>query len=242
MSDDDIRAAHAALWTGDTGTLQENSRRALLRILQGPYLSGRAHPHLWAALMADEPAIRSRLHELFLDLVVDHTDEFAFTRKVRTVELDVPQALRSEPLTFADTVMLLVLRQILLSAAGERRVVVGRDEVFERLDVYRTGDEATYLRNLNAAWTRMTNRFRVLHTVGEDRAEISPIVRFLVDEDQVSALTQVYAQVAGGSVPAVGEPAVRGVPREPDGPTADDPEAADGDPGRQGEDVAEEGT
>lgn len=187
------------LWQGDTGTLHEQSRRALLRLLQGPYLSGTSHPQLWAALVADERAIRSRLHDLFLDLVVDPVDEFAFTRKVRTRDLDVPQALRSERLTFADTVMLLVLRQLLLSAVGERRVIVGQDEVFERLAVYRDGDEVTYQRNLNAAWNRMKNRFRVVHDVGDERVEISPVVKFLVDENQVAALTAVYAGLAQGT-------------------------------------------
>lgn len=201
---DDTPDATPRLWTGDTGRLHDQSRRALLRLLQGPYLSGRAQPQLWSALVADEATIRSRLHDLFLDLVIDHVDEFAFTRKVRTGEVDVPQALRSERLTFADTVMLLVLRQLLLAAATDSRVIVDQEEVFERLAVYRDGDESTYRRNLNAAWTRMKNRFRVLHDVGEDRVEISPVVKFLIDEDRVRALTQVYAQIAGeaGAGPA----------------------------------------
>ena len=66
---DDTPDATPRLWTGDTGRLHDQSRRALLRLLQGPYLSGRAQPQLWSALVADEATIRSRLHELFLDLV-----------------------------------------------------------------------------------------------------------------------------------------------------------------------------
>ena len=107
--------------------------------------------------------MRSRLHELFLDLVIDPVDEFAFTRKVVTEEIDVPSAVRSERLTFIDTAMLLVLRQLLLAAPGERRVIVGKDEVYDSLMIYRTGDESTFLRNLNGAWARMSNRLRVLH-------------------------------------------------------------------------------
>ena len=187
-----------SLWNGDTGTLREDSRRALLELLKGPYLSGRARPRLWAALSADEAAIRSRLHDLFLDLVLDPVDEFAFVRKVRTSELKVPSALRSEALTFIDTAMLLVLRQILLAASGEVRVIVGKPEVFERLAVYRDGDEATFRGNLNAAWTRMLNRFRVLHAVDDERAEISPVVRFLIDADRVAELTAAYRSVVDG--------------------------------------------
>ena len=182
--------------TGDTGTLGENTRRVLLELLKGPYVSGTQSPQLWSALVTDEALVRSRLHELFLDLVIDKVDEFAFTRKVVTDELDVPAAVRSERLTFLDTAMLLVLRQLLLAAPGERRVIVDRDEVYERLAIYRTGDESTFQRNLNGAWGRMSNRLRVLHKVGDDRFEISPMVRFLIDEDRVRELIDVYERIS----------------------------------------------
>lgn len=198
---DERDEARPRLWSGDSGTLAEQSRRALLEILKGPYLSGSRRPQLWAALVADEQAIRSQLHNLFLDLVLDPVDEFAFVRKVRTNELDVPSPLRSEGLNFIDTVMLLVLRQVMLAAPGEQRVIVGQDEIYDRLDVYRSGDQTTYTRNLNAAWGRMTNKFRVLHPAGEGRAEISPVVKFLLDHDLVVALTAEYQRIAASGLP-----------------------------------------
>lgn len=196
MNDDQIPDTPHALWEGDLGTLREASRRALLEVLKGPYLSGRRRPKLWAALMADERAIRSHLHDLFLDLVIDRDDEFAFTRKVRAAEIDAPSALRAESLTLVDSIMLVTLRQLLLAAVGEPRVIVGKDEVFERLLVYRTGDAQTYQRTLNAAWGRMMNRFRVIHPVDEDRAEISPVVKFIVDHDLAKALQEEYRRLA----------------------------------------------
>ena len=50
----------AALWRDDTGTLAEPSRRALVEVLKGPYLTARRHPQLWSALIADESAIAPR--------------------------------------------------------------------------------------------------------------------------------------------------------------------------------------
>lgn len=198
MNDDEMTTGRDPLWPGDSGTLHEQSRRALLELLKGPYLSGGQQPQLWVALRADETAIRSRLHDLFLDLVVDDVDEFAFARKVRGSDRDLPSALRTERLTFIDTAMLLVLRQLLLASGGERRVIVGQDEVYERLAVYRDGeDEATFTRNLNGAWGRMMNRFRVLHGAGEGRVEVSPMVKFMIDDEQVRALTAVYRRIAG---------------------------------------------
>ena len=195
---DTAQESPSALWQGDTGTLHEASRRVLLELLKGPYVSGAQNPGLWTALVADQETIRSRLHDLFLDLVLDEYDEFAFTRKVETHELQVPSALRAERLTFLDTAMLLVLRQFLLTAPGEERVIVGQDEVYEQLSVYRDGDESTFQRNLNGSWGRMVNKLRVLHSAGEERFQISPMVRFLIDEDRVRELTAVYRRIAGG--------------------------------------------
>ncbi|WP_183622693.1 DUF4194 domain-containing protein [Pseudoclavibacter helvolus] len=197
-----------SLWRGDTGTLSEGSRRALLEVLKGPYLSGSQQPKIWASLVADETSVRSRLHDLFLELVIDRTDEFAFVRKIETQEIDAPSALRSERLAFIDTTMLLVLRQLLLAGQGERRVIIDKDEVFERLDIYRgDSDESTFARNLNAAWGRMQNKLRILHPAGDDRYEISPVVKFLVDEDEVAALTAEFQRLGSTSESAASAPA-----------------------------------
>ena len=182
------------LWSGDRGRLSENSRRALLELIQGPYLSGARKPRLWSSLLTDTDEIRARLHELFLDLVIDPVDEFAFVRPVRTDELTVPIAVRTASLTFMDTLMLLVLRQTLLAAHGERRVIVDRDEVYEQLRAYRgTRDEADYDKRMNASWVKLMNKLGLIHKAGADnRVEISPAVKIIVDADRVAALTAEY--------------------------------------------------
>mgnify|MGYP002759738554 FL=1 len=193
MSEDTV---DGGLWNGDEGQLAFDTRRVLLELLKGPYVSGEQKPQLWAALVADEGLIRSRLNDVFLDLVIDHSASFAFTRQVVTNEIKVPVALRTESLKFLDTAMLLALRQRLLAAQGIRRVIVDQSEIYEQLSVFRPGDETTFQRNLNASWRRMINTVRVLHKASEDRYEISPIVRFLVDEDRVQELTQTYKRIA----------------------------------------------
>ncbi|TFD51199.1 DUF4194 domain-containing protein [Cryobacterium sp. Hh7] len=190
-----------ALWSGDTGVIGEQSRRALLELIKGPYLSGVKAPMLWSALLANEVVIRSRLHELFLDLVVDRVGEFAFVRNVSTTELTVPSTVRTSALTFLDTAMLLVLRQMLLSGEGEGRVIVGQEDVFEQLRVYRTvdRDESDFNKRLNSSWLKMKNTLRVIHQAGtEDRAEISPVLRLIVDAEQIAAISGEYRRIAEG--------------------------------------------
>lgn len=193
------------LWPEDTGLLAEGSRRALLELIKGPYLSGRTSPGLWSALLSDERAIISRLHELFLELVIDRIGEFAFVRNVTTDELSTPATVRTASLTFIDTAMLLVLRHMLLVGEGDGRVIVGRDEVFEQLRVYRTADrdEHDFDKRLNAAWQKMRNVLRVVHAAGqadreEDRVEISPVLRMVLDAEQVQAIGFEYARIASG--------------------------------------------
>jgi len=200
----EARAGSTVLWQGDTGTLYERSRRALLELVRGPYLSRARSSQNWSALLGDEAAIRSRLNDLFLELVVDRDGEFAFVRNAESTEIQVPRAVRSESLTFIDTAMLLTLRHTLLNEEGRGRVIVGQDELYESLDVYRTADrdQTDFRKRLNAAWSKMVNKLRVLHPIGDDRAEISPVVRMLIDADQVDALREAYAATAGASAQA----------------------------------------
>lgn len=211
-----------ALWTGDTGRLAENARRVLVGLIKGPYVAIERDGRLWSALLADEAEIRSRLHDLFLDLVLDREAGFAFVRNVRTDELAIPSTVRSTTLTFMDTAMLLVLREMLVSAAGEDRVIVGRDEVFERLAVYRTADrdESDFGKRMNASWQKMRNNLRVIHSAGrvaddEDRVEISPVLRLIVDADQVRAIGEEYARIAAGAAPTP-DPSLGDADGEPD--------------------------
>lgn len=185
-----------ALWPTDTGALPDRTRRVLLRLMRGPYLSGAREAQLWSVLMSDQGVIRSRLADVFLELVLDPDNEFAFVRNAPAE--GTPRAVRSEPLTFLDTAMLLVLRQTLLSEEGRGRVIVGQAEVFEQLAVFRTADrdEKDFASRVSSSWHKVQNKLRVLHPLGEDRAEISPVLRLLVDADQVRAITAEYQRIA----------------------------------------------
>lgn len=208
-------APDSGLWPGDTGTLPEATRRALLRLIRGPYLSGVREAKLWSVVLSDELVLSSRLADLFLELVIDREREFAFVRNAPWE--DAPRAVRSESLTFLDTAMLLILRQTLLSEDGTGRVIVGKEEVFEQLAVFRTPDrdEKDFASRLNSSWNKMQNKLRVLYALQDDRAEISPVVRLILDADRVRAIQAEYDRIsrAGG-----GEPGQFHESSEPDAP------------------------
>ena len=126
-----------ALYQGDSGELSLDARRVLVQLLAGPSLDGQRHSKLWQILFRVEADIRSRLSDLFLQLVLDRDLQVAFTRQAETGDLDVPRLLRRANLTFLDSILLLHLRQRLTQAeAHGDRAGVSTDEIVEFLGVY----------------------------------------------------------------------------------------------------------
>lgn len=190
---------NTALWDGDSGTLRDPSRRALVQLLRGPFLSAERHGHLWAALLNDEPEIRSRLADAYLELVVDVESQLAFARNVRVPDTDAPKVMRSHPLTFMDTAMLLHLRQQLLHSDGRERVIVGKDEVSDQLQVYRgatDSDPAGFAKRINSSWQKMVTYGILATTSTEDRFEVSPVLRLIFGADEIAAVQAEYRRLA----------------------------------------------
>src|SRR5688500_3396504 len=82
------------IFAGDTGELPMETRRVLVHLLLGPALDAQRQTKLWPVLLRDERVLRSRLHELFLELVIDYEQGVAFTRQVVDEAADVPVLLR----------------------------------------------------------------------------------------------------------------------------------------------------
>lgn len=124
----------AGLWRGDAGGLKLDARRALVQLLKGPVLDGMRMPVIWKALLESEDLIRSRLNDLFLDLVIDREQLFAFTRQADTDPVKAPILLKRKPLNYIETYLFLFLRLRLSSAEGRgERAVIGLDEIREHL-------------------------------------------------------------------------------------------------------------
>ncbi|MEO5934823.1 MAG: DUF4194 domain-containing protein, partial [Duganella sp.] len=143
-----------ALFSGDSGELPLETRRALVQLLAGPALDGRRHAKLWPVLLRDELAVRRRLAELFLELVIDRDLQVAFTRQADTGDLEVPLLLRRAQLTFIDSVLVLYLRQRLTQAdAHGERAVVALDEMVDNLTLYERAastDRAGFTKRVHA--------------------------------------------------------------------------------------------
>ena len=125
------------LFIGDNGELPMETRRVFVQLLIGPSLEGRRHTNLWPILERDESVLRSRLGDLFLDLIIDRDAQVAFIRQADSGDIDAPKMLRRVQLTFVDSILLLYLRQQLLQAESHGdRAVVSIQEIEESLALY----------------------------------------------------------------------------------------------------------
>jgi Domain of unknown function (DUF4194) len=188
----------AGLWEGDAGSLREPSRRALVQLLRGPYLSAARHGNLWAALLADEPQIKARLADMFLDLVADHEAEVAFVRNVQA-DVDAPKVMRTATLTFLDTALLLHLRQQLLHEGSGAKTIVGADEAADQLQVYRgkdNADPAGFAKRINSSWQKMVKYGLLAPTTTEGRFEVSPVLRLVFGPEEIAAVRAEYRRLA----------------------------------------------
>lgn len=211
-----------SLWPGDTGSLSLNSRRALVQLLKGPLITSTRHPAIWSAVLSDESALRARLAEVFLDLVLDENAGIAFTRMVRAgratggdggEDLDIPQVLRTETLTHVDTLVLLHLRSQVAHALPGERVIVDAEELFAEILVYRSvtdTDEASFRKRFNASLSRLDGKFNLISsTETQGRYEVSPALKHILDPETVASITAEYQSFADtadtGDAPATGE-------------------------------------
>lgn len=225
-------AAGSELFCGDRGTLNVETRRALVQLLQGPSIDGRHQSKLWQVLLRDEQLLRQHLHNLFLELVVDYDQAVAFTRQVVAENIDAPVLLRRASLTFLESALVLFLRQRLTQAdAHGERAVLAKAEMFEHLTVYerdRNVDHARFERQMDNA-VEKAKKLNLLHKIrgSEERYEVSATLKLLFPAEDIAALGQTYRALATAATT-----------RREDG--GDDDESAVA-PGLEGEGSAEEG-
>ena len=207
------------LYPGDSGELALDTRRALMQLLSGPFISGSKHSKLWSSLMQNEKVIHSRLSELFLDLVIDREQQVAFVRQAEVNGIDFPSLLRRSQLTFIDSAAILHLRKRLSQAdAGGERAVISANELFDHLTVYEKStstDRAGFRKRVNASIEKLKkNNILQLIRQTKDRYEISPTLKLLFSTSEISSLIKLYEQLASGELTldqrAITEPADSG--------------------------------
>ncbi|MBX9723323.1 MAG: DUF4194 domain-containing protein [Candidatus Obscuribacterales bacterium] len=198
---DDQLERQNVLFAGDTGDLPLDTRRTMMQLLAGPFVSGKKHSKLWTALLRDEPTIRSRLSEFFLDIVIDRDQQVAFVKQFDSQGVEVPTLLRRSQLTFVDSVLILHLRRRLTAAdAHGERAVVSESEIIDHLSLYERAastDRAGFIKRVKASVEKCKkNNILQLIRGSKDRLEVSPTLKLLFSAEEIISLTRLYAELA----------------------------------------------
>ena len=186
--------------------LVDESRRVLVHLMQGPFLDGRRDGARYAQLLRDRAAIEARLADLFLELIVDDDAQVAFVRQSEE-DPDAPKLLRRlTGMNRLDSVLMLVLRQMLLTQSSRgQRTVVSEAEIQQALAAYRrttSTDEAGFAKEVRASIAKV-QRAGLLDEQGDDY-EVSPVLRLMIGPDTAREFIALYreAGVSGLEDPA----------------------------------------
>lgn len=225
----------AELFAGDSGTLDADVRRVLVRLLQRRFLLAERSPVQWRTLLANQQVIESRLHDLFVHLVVDHDRGIAYKRQVRTAEVDVPVLLRDDAYTRAETLVLVHLRTVFQreQGAGETSVRVDVEEIEQTALTYFDPDDtnlAARQREIRGAVARLAKE-GIVEEESEGRYRVTALVEVVLSNERLAEL-RTWLRAGGitaepdatepGDEPDDSEPDETGEPDETDGTEHDE--------------------
>ncbi|GGD30769.1 DUF4194 domain-containing protein [Nocardioides daphniae] len=187
-------SASVSLFEGDEGTLEFTRRRTLVTLLKSRFISARTHPREWEVLVEDEQLLRSRLNDLFLDLLVDREREVAWKRQASSETGGrFPTLLHDVPWSREETLVLVHLRDRLRAgyASGEARVFIDREDIVEHVASFRplhATDESGDEKRARNAVLSIVKSGLLIGAAGDDRYEISEAVEPLLPLELLTEL------------------------------------------------------
>ncbi|MFG2084794.1 MULTISPECIES: DUF4194 domain-containing protein [unclassified Spirillospora] len=194
----------AELFAGDTGTLDVDVRRVLVRLLQRRFLLAEKTPAQWRTLLENQQIIESRLHDLFVRLVVDHDRGIAYKQQVRSAESEVPILLRDDPYNRAETLVLVHLRTVFQRerGAGETSARVDIEELEQTVLTYFDPDDHNLARSQreiqNAVQRLVTEGLLAEESAG--RYRITPLVEVVLSIERLTELNE-WLREQNGAAP-----------------------------------------
>jgi hypothetical protein len=195
-----------SLFEGDEGGLHLEQRKALVALLKNRFISARTHPRDWAGLVRNPRLIRSRLNDMFLDLVLHPGPQVAWKRQV------VPESGGRFPTLLHDlawgreeTVLLVFLRTQfrLETASGAERAYVDRRDMEQYLTEHRPVSATDIAADRKRSARAIESMYRsglLLGRSDADRWEISTAIDVLLPMEMLqSILGWMREQNAGGT-------------------------------------------
>jgi len=199
----------AANESSEKSMLPEASRALVSLLRQGVILYSRK-AKLFESLCQHQAAIRRHLSEVYLKLVLDERAGVAFVAGIQSEEDGESENLEDEEpvslisrrtLSIYDTLLLLVLRKHYQDreTSGEQRIVIDTERIESYLTPFLplTNSTKSDQKQLNAALQKMVTK-KILSPVrgSEDRFEITPVIRYVVNAEFLESMLNEYLKLA----------------------------------------------
>lgn len=187
----------------NSGTMPPEARRALVNLLrQGVILAGQKS-NLFDSICRYQDAVRSHLADVYLKLVLDQRAGVAFIAGLdeSDVEEEAVSLITRRTLSLYDTLLLLVLRKHYQEreTAGEQRIIIDIERIEANLSPFLplTNSTRSDRKKLDASLQKMVER-HILSSVrgSDDRFEITPIIRYVVNAEFLESMLAEYKQLA----------------------------------------------
>lgn len=187
----------------NSGTMPPEARRALVSLLrQGVILAGQKS-NLFDSICRYQDAVRSHLADVYLKLVLDQRAGVAFIAGLdeSDVEEEAVSLITRRTLSLYDTLLLLVLRKHYQEreTAGEQRIIIDIERIKANLSPFLplTNSTRSDRKKLDASLQKMVER-HILSSVrgSDDRFEITPIIRYVVNAEFLESMLAEYKQLA----------------------------------------------
>lgn len=189
------------------GRLPAEARRALVELMRQGVVVAESRRLVFDALCAHRALVADHLADMYLRMLIDEPAGLALLLNAQPAggsdadEEDVAALISRRTLTVYDTLLLIVLRKHFLDreTAGDARIRIDVAQVESLLMPFLplTGSTTSDRRRLNGAVESMKRR-KILSAVrGEDeRVEISPVIRYVVNAEYLEHLVQEYRRLA----------------------------------------------
>lgn len=202
-----------SLFEGDEGGLGYAQRRALVTLLKQRFISARTHPRDWAVLVEHERVLRSRLNDLFLELLLDRDREVAWKRQATSeTGSRFPTLLYDAAWSREETLVLVHLRDRLRAGltSGDARVFVDREDVVGYVASFRPShatDVAGDEKRARNAVSSIVKAGLLVPAGSDDRLEISEAVEPLMPIELLQELLEALVAANNRVDPAADAPA-----------------------------------
>jgi hypothetical protein len=196
-------------------SMSHEARQVLVNLMRQGVILNTQKPKLFAVLCRYEAAIRRHLSEVYLQLILDQKTGVAFIQGIDqenaddaadetdndTNNTETPTLITKRPLSLYDTLLLLILRKFYQEreTAGEQTIVIDIDTLESSLIPFLPlTDYQSIERKKLLARLKEFGRRKLLASIrgSEDRYEITPVIRYVVNAEFLESLLTEYQTLA----------------------------------------------